>query len=323
MSRMVVNTAVVVGALLAGLGLARAQQPGGPPPQKGKAVEPPAKPAPLPLEDMLAKALKDNPDIRVAEAKLREAEAELNRTRLQVMQKVILCQQTLKTQQSLVQEMQTQVDHMRKLWKVGQAPATGVQAAEQTLISAKAKLAEMETQLPYLLGKQALAGKHVDWVHSVAFSPDGRLLTSVGKDSVVRVWDAVSGKEVKLWDVAAKPEGTMAEKIRKALETPVKVDFQGTPVVEILRYLQEHTKGVNFQIAYKFPDSNVNLSLTEKVPLGSALQALEDAFPDMIFVVRDYGILVTNRSTLPPNPLPVHDFWKHALGKASSAPPKK
>src|SRR5437660_737827 len=41
------------------------------------------------LEEMLNKALKDNPDIRVAEAKVREAEAELNRTRLQVTQKVL------------------------------------------------------------------------------------------------------------------------------------------------------------------------------------------------------------------------------------------
>ena len=36
------------------------------------------------LAEMLAVALKHNPDIRVAEAKLREAEAELNRTRLDV-----------------------------------------------------------------------------------------------------------------------------------------------------------------------------------------------------------------------------------------------
>src|SRR5437868_10610793 len=41
------------------------------------------------LEELLSRALKENPDIRVAETKLREAEAELNRTRLQVTQKVV------------------------------------------------------------------------------------------------------------------------------------------------------------------------------------------------------------------------------------------
>jgi HEAT repeat protein len=43
----------------------------------------------LTLEPMLAQAAQDNPDIRVAEAKLREADAELNRTRLLVAQKVV------------------------------------------------------------------------------------------------------------------------------------------------------------------------------------------------------------------------------------------
>src|SRR5438046_1023205 len=36
----------------------------------------------LTLEQMLTQAAQDNPDIRVAEAKLREADAKLNRTRL-------------------------------------------------------------------------------------------------------------------------------------------------------------------------------------------------------------------------------------------------
>jgi outer membrane protein TolC len=39
--------------------------------------------APASLEQLLAEAMKNNPDIRVAEAKLREAEAVLNQARLQ------------------------------------------------------------------------------------------------------------------------------------------------------------------------------------------------------------------------------------------------
>src|SRR5437660_11022803 len=47
------------------------------------------KDAKLSLEETSAQALQQTPDIRVAEAKIREAEAELTRTRLQVMQKTI------------------------------------------------------------------------------------------------------------------------------------------------------------------------------------------------------------------------------------------
>ena len=59
---------------------------------------------PATLDEMLAKALKDNPDIRVAESKVREAEAELNRVKLQVMQKVVALRHSLESQKATVQE---------------------------------------------------------------------------------------------------------------------------------------------------------------------------------------------------------------------------
>src|SRR5206468_7820042 len=68
----------------------------------------PAKPAQAAeptLEEMLTNALKDNPDIRVAEAKVREAEAELNRTRLQVTQKIVALQQALLAQKAEVAKL--------------------------------------------------------------------------------------------------------------------------------------------------------------------------------------------------------------------------
>ena len=54
------------------------------------------------LEEMLTQATRDNPDVRVAEAKVREAEAELNRARLVVMQKVIELHSSLESQKAQV-----------------------------------------------------------------------------------------------------------------------------------------------------------------------------------------------------------------------------
>src|SRR5262245_45909954 len=83
--RRIANTAVLA-VLLFGVTVL-AQQPTTlqkPAPDK-KADAPPQ---PGSLEDLIAQALRNNPDIRVAEAKMREAEAELQRIRIATAQKV-------------------------------------------------------------------------------------------------------------------------------------------------------------------------------------------------------------------------------------------
>ena len=37
---------------------------------------------------------------------------------------------------------------------------------------------------------------HTDNVHSLAFSPDGKLLVSGSQDGTVKLWDAVKGQEI-------------------------------------------------------------------------------------------------------------------------------
>jgi hypothetical protein len=71
----------------------------------------------------------------------------------------------------------------------------------------------------------------------------------------------------------------------------------------------------------------VDVSLKTEVPLGAALQALEDLIPGLRFTVRDYGVLVTVGNRIPDGGVRVHDFWKHkpAEKKAEEKPaePKK
>ena len=39
---------------------------------------------------------------------------------------------------------------------------------------------------------------HDDYVDSICFSPDGKLLASGSDDNTIRIWDVEGGKEIKV-----------------------------------------------------------------------------------------------------------------------------
>jgi hypothetical protein len=119
------------------------------------------KPTIISLEEMLAVALKYNPDIRAADARLRAAEADLDRTRLEVVQKIIAFRQAWQAQRIAVLSAQGEwrrMEKLQRLSKMGPVPRHSLEGAQVTkykLAAARAKLAEIEAELPFLLGKAA------------------------------------------------------------------------------------------------------------------------------------------------------------------------
>jgi hypothetical protein len=297
---------------------AKSQSPKGsdqPKPPSNPAVDTPARKttetvAPK-LEDLLVRALKDNPDIRVAEAKLREAEAELNRTRLQVTQKVVTFHYALQSQQTLVKENEAQLARMQNLARSGVVQHSELELAQQTLIRAKAKVAAIEAEMPYLIGKQPATAEGPADVRKSYHQLYWTFLDNEGASQAV--------------------QGTAADKLRKSLDTTIAIDVAGGAALgDVLALLEEKVPGVTFRIlAAKDGAVSVNLRLKQEVPLGAVLQALEDSVPGLRFVVRDYGILVTAEDRVPSGAMDVQYFWKgggleqasHRLARARGTDP--
>ena len=108
------RTAVEMGALAALLlgGALACAQSGAPlvkvedKPKEVKVEDKPKEaPAKSKLEEMLQQALQNNPDLRVAAAKVGEAEAKLNRARLLVVQKIGAAYQAVEAQKAAVQSV--------------------------------------------------------------------------------------------------------------------------------------------------------------------------------------------------------------------------
>src|SRR5690349_11077908 len=151
-----VSPAVLTAVLLAGGPTAHGQQPQQPKTEsvpgtqvqrsstaapesaaKGKEDDKPG------LEDLLTQALKENPDIRVAEAKVNEAEAELNRTRLQVMQKIVTFYPRWKEAREKVTGAERWLEERRKALQEKRGAGGDVDRAEAALKAAKADLASV------------------------------------------------------------------------------------------------------------------------------------------------------------------------------------
>ncbi len=237
------------------------------------------------LEEMLAAALKYNPDIRIVEMKLRDDEAELARARLRVTQKIIALHHALQAQQATVEREQSKVRRLSDLVRQGAQQTSVLEEARRELQQAEAKLSELESELPYLLGKQA----------------DGLAQETVRSEV-----------QIGTRFPAASVRPAVAARIHKALDTTVTADYRDVPLGDILKDLHEKVPGVAFQrnLALRDLESlKVSLRLGE-VPLGAALQALTDTVPGLRMVVRDYGILVTWEHQVPLGSVRLYDFWK-------------
>ncbi len=249
------------------------------------------------LEEMLAEALKNNPDIRVAAAKMAEAEAELNRTRIQVTQQVATLHQAILSQKAAVDLAQKKSDRYQGLLK---DRAIDVKLADEQLAQltlTKAKLAELEAQIPALLGKMqttaaATTAPLALYRYRLDFDNDGDLGFPVLK---------------------AKVNIPQAEKLRKALQTPVKVDYKDMTFEAILNDLSKKVEGLSFRNLFDrggglSPEPKINLRFEEALPVSAILQALADENRGCIFYVREYGILATNIKT--PGALTVEEFLR-------------
>lgn len=255
------------------------------------------------LEEMLEQALKHNPDIRVAAAKMSEAEAELNRTRLQTTQKVVALYYAIDTQKKVVEHQDTKFKRVQLLSQRGANAVTHeeFEEAKQALALAKAKLAELEAQLPALVGKMAAGeGKdaeyrlYLEWLderrEDLGFYPPAKALTRKAQET-------------------QKVQGPLAERMRKALETPIKADYQQARLSRVLMDLEKRTPGLLIHGAERFRDADVTLQLKEEMPVAAILQALGD-YTDRTFVVRSYGILMTTKDLLPPGAMTIDEFLR-------------
>jgi hypothetical protein len=236
----------------------------------------------LPSQDQaLARALENHPDIIAAKAKVSLAEAELYGKRMEVSRQVLELYGSLKrlelsadVSKATLNQSKVEFERLKLVVENGKPEqsaknkvAVEVHTAEAELMHAINQREQAEKELRLLIGSA---------------SPAAEAKLSITATAVAR----------------QMPQGPIVEKMKVALEKPIKLEFVDMPLVEVMGYLTSST-GVMFspqapalEGAGLRSDDPITLN-TSEVPLHAALQAFEDAYPDLQFVLRDYGVLVT------------------------------
>jgi hypothetical protein len=262
-------------------------------PKAGKSSSAPEENNLATIEEMLATALKYNPDIRLSEVKVRDAEGELNRTRLRVMQRVIALHHTIQAQQAEVARVRARVKRLSGLVSNRAVQRSLLEEARQDLLRERSKLSELKAELPYLLGKQD---------------------ESLAQEAV--------RTEVQIGTRRYPPSrirAPMAGRLLKALDKVIEVDYKAVTLDKLLEDLQEKAEGVPIHRNLALADlGGLKFGMRlGKVPLGSALLALQDALPGLQVLARNYGILVTWEHQVPLGAVRLFDFWKNRPGARS------
>jgi hypothetical protein len=204
---------------------------------------------------------------------------------------------------------------MLELQNAGAVDNATVSKEGASLQKATTDLARAESEMDLLVGKHT--EKAAKWL---AARPDGRLLWSASADGSVRIWNLADANALRREAILAAPvTGTIADKLHKALDTPVKSNVSGVlDGSAMLDLLREHAKGVNIQDNVGEHKGKAAFQLKEPVPLGALFEWAEDQF-EWRFVIRDYGVVATKRDSVPPvGGVLLLDFWRK--GAPSVAP---
>jgi hypothetical protein len=249
---------------------------------------------------------------------------------LQVTQKIVSLYYAIDTQKKVVAHEDAKVKRWQQLARqqpgvVGQGD---LDEATQALTLAKAKLAELEAQVPALLGK-ASGGTDAAATDAAVRRGLEWLVRQHAADPTAHETRTAAALALAALGQAHQATGPTADKIRKALETPITVNFKGDKLSDVLAVLEKKVPDLSFHDRYtdryKVGVPPVTVSFDKPLPAAAVLQAVEDLFAlpgrenkdlNLCFVVRLYGVVAVARGELPPGAVTVEEFLRQKPAEA-------
>lgn len=300
-----------------------------------------------PTEAAIAAALANDPDVKMARAKIQLAEAELAKARQAVTLKVVSLKSKIDQLKNEVRAAEDRVAWTARMLEKGVIQQSQLLAERDKLEASKAALALAEAEWKLLTGSP-VAGAAGDPNYDRAVAAG---LTLLGKHQEGHYAEA-STTLAFLALLNARERSTMKgpipERIRAALDKPVKIGAKGEKVTfEKAMEVFKKEAGLDVPVRGTYPVLTVAdpkkpnefqqrpieiVSEGEELPVGAWFQLLEDnaVFPQRVgaatrfrFYVRDYGLLISSSDAAPPDAPALTEFWKQKPKEEKTDTPKK
>jgi hypothetical protein len=272
-----------------------------------------------PVEALIAAALANDPDVRMAQAKLQLADAELAKARQAVAVKVITLSGAIEEQKRQVASAEDRVAWAARMVEKGFTSKPQLLSDRQALESAKAKLAQLETELKLLIGGGPLGRNGGPAGPGMGMAMDSFPGMHPGDPYATRP-DIPVKIRFRVFDSATGP---IADRLRAALDKPVKLGAKDAKVT-FEQAMEVFKKEAGLDIPIRESTAGTGLSLQgerttiqsggESLPVGAWFQLFQD-FNGGVFHVRDYGLLYTSKEAAPPDALTLTQFWKQQPAK--------
>jgi hypothetical protein len=301
-----------------------AQPPAG---EKGGGKKADAKKADAPVPDTaIEAALANDPDVRMARAKMQLAEAEWVKARQAVAAKVLTLRSQIADQKRMVNTIEESFALLRAGFDRNQVSRSEMLTAREKLEAAQANLARSEMELKLVTG-----GGGVPAAHGVLACPAAMKgatnctachVMPGGFQGVVA--DRLDASAALVW-LGAKvkaPTGPVTDRLRTALDQPVRIGEKGKRVA--FDKAMEAFRAAGLDVPVRPLPSALEVATDgEELPIGAWLQLYQDMAAmkgeGFAFYVREYGLLVADKQTAPPDAPTLTEFWK----QPKAAEPKK
>jgi outer membrane protein TolC len=249
---------------------------------------PPDKP-PATLDEKIAAALKNHPDVKAADAKRVLAEAELEQAKLTVTQKVTAAASKVELSKVMVMLAEEEVkvyERVMKLVSASEIEKTKYAKAIPALAAAKAELAAAEVELQQLVGKGVTTEQK-------AAGPSDNPKTERSTSKL--------------------PSGPAIDRLEAAVLKSVKLELKNVELSAALGELLKAAGAEDVQIRGGKGKTTVypfSLATKGEVTFGAAMEMLIDehnlANPGNTFevYVREYGLLVEKPGGVAPKDAP-------------------